>query len=68
MGESTHGGARPYSGPKPKAQEKKALNRTLRVTDKLWEEAKIAAEQQGKTRNQWITNLMEREIDKEGCA
>lgn len=62
-----HGGARPYAGRNPKTEDK-AFNRTLRVPDKLWETAKIVAEQQGKTRNRWITDLMEQEIDKEGDA
>lgn len=60
-----HGGARPYAGRNPKTEDK-ALNRTLRVPDKLWEAAKIVAELQGKTRNRWIIDLMEQEIDKEG--
>lgn len=49
-------------------KEEKAENRTLRVTDRLWEAARIAAEQEGKTRTRWITELMQREIDKKNSA
>lgn len=60
------GGRRPGAGQPPK--EEKAENRTLRVTDRLWEAASIAAEQEGKTRTRWITGLMQREIDKKNSA
>lgn len=64
MKESKHGGARPNSGPYPKAEEERALNRTLRVTDKLWEAAYVAAKRAGKTRTRWIIDLMQREISR----
>lgn len=60
------GGQRPGAGRSLK--EEKAENRTLRVTDRLWEAARIAAEQEGKTRTHWITELMQREIDKKNSA
>lgn len=62
MEEKKHGGRRPGAGQPPK--EEKAENRTLRVTDSLWEAARIAAEQEGKTRTRWIIDLMQNEIDK----
>lgn len=60
------GGQRPGAGRSLK--EEKAENRTLRVTDRLWEAARIAAGQEGKTRTRWITELMQREIDKKNSA
>ncbi|WP_302554094.1 hypothetical protein [uncultured Bilophila sp.] len=62
MDAKTHGGRRTGAGRPPK--EEKAENRTLRVTDKLWEAARIAAEQEGKTRARWIIELMQKELKK----
>lgn len=60
--EHRHGGARPGSG-RPKKDDK-SKNRTFRATDTLWETAKILSEKEGKTRTVWITELIQREIDK----
>lgn len=64
--EKKHGGRRPGAGRTPK--EEKAENRTLRVTDTLWEAARIAAERERKTRTNWIIEIMQREIDRTSSA
>lgn len=66
MEEKRRGGRRPGAGQPPK--EEKAENRTLRVTDTLWEAAKLAAAREGKTRARWITELMQMEIDRTSSA
>lgn len=59
---SEWGGRRPGGG-RPQKEEKAEI-RVIRVTDHLWEAAKIAAEREGKTRSRWIIDLMQRELDK----
>lgn len=66
MEAKTHGGRRPGSGRYKK--EDIATNRTLRVTDALWEEAQLAAEREGKTRTNWILSLIKRELDRISSA